>query len=68
MKKLNRISLTSISKAEMEKREQNLVRGGYCSFMWVGNGGCPCLYEGEKEGPNDSYYGGSSHEDSYDAN
>jgi natural product precursor len=68
MKKLKRLSLQTFGKTEMEKQEQTLITGGYCTFVWIGNDGCPCKYAGAQEGPNDDYYGGASHEDSHDSN
>ena len=64
MKKLSRISLHT----EMAKREQNMLRGGSCSCTCTCGYGCPCKYAGDKEGPNDSYYGGSSVQDNNNHN
>lgn len=65
--KLGKISLQNLSKAEMEKKEQNMLRGGQtCYCACVNN--CPCKYAGAQEGPNDSYYGGSSTQANKDAN
>lgn len=73
MVKLKKISLLQLSKAEMEKREQNMLRGGNdeiidrllpCVCVLV----CACKYAGPQEGPDDLYYGGSSKEDSGDKN
>lgn len=65
--KLGKISLLQLSKAEMERREQNMLRGGnICMCECVGR--CPCKYAGPQEGPDDSYYGGSSTEDNRTAN
>ena len=67
--KLGRISLLQLSKAEMEKRQQNMLRGGNddiidkllpCVCVLV----CACKYAGFQEGPDDSYNGGSSKENS----
>ena len=65
--KLSKISLLQLSKAELERREQNMLRGGNtCTCDCVGR--CPCKYAGPQEGPDDSYYGGSSTEDNSRAN
>ncbi len=67
--KLSKISLLQLSKAEMERREQNLLRGGQtyiCKCMCSSS--CGCKYAGPQEGPDDSYYGGSSTEDNAAAN
>ena len=74
MKHLKRISLHNLSQAELSKREENLLRGG--EYTYDASGplpcacivGCTCLYEGEKEGPDDAYYGGASKEISGGAN
>ena len=70
MKKLSKISLHNLSQAELAKREENLLRGGGNStnIPCVCVVGCTCLYAGEQEGPDDSYYGGSSKEVSMEAN
>lgn len=59
MKKLSKISLHNLSQAELVKREQNMLKGGFdlpqvCIVI------CSCKYAGEKEGPGDSFYGGQS--------
>lgn len=65
--KLGKISLQNLSKAEMEKKEQNMLRGGQsCNCKCFNN--CPCRYAGAQEGPNDSYYGGSSTQSNESAN
>lgn len=65
--KLGKISLQNLSKAEMEKKEQNMLRGGQsCKCNCFNN--CPCKYAGAQEGPNDSYYGGSSTQSNQSAN
>ncbi len=67
MKELKKISLFNLSQAELTKKEQNALRGGndcYCICVTS----CPCKYAGEQEGPDDSYYGGSSTEDNGKAN
>ena len=68
MKKLSKINLHNLSQAELSRREENLLRGGNepeidggtlpCVCVMA----CSCLYAGEQEGPDDSYYGGSSKE------
>lgn len=60
MKKLTKINLLNLSQTEMAKRQENMLKGGedlpcVCVF------GCACRYAGDKEGPDDSFYGGSSH-------
>ena len=53
--KLSKISLLQLSKAEMERREQNLLRGGQtyiCKCMCSSS--CGCKYAGPQEGPDDS--------------
>ncbi len=65
-----RISLHTLSQAELSKREENLLRGGDGNsegphLPCVCIVGCRCLYEGEKEGPDDAYYGGSPREVCY---
>ena len=60
MKKLSKISLHNLSQAELAKREENLLKGGKsCACI----GACLCMYAGDKEGDNDSFYGGSSSDD-----
>ena len=68
MKKLNRINLHNLSKAELAKREEKLLRGGDGTI----DGGtigpvcitpCSCLYEGPKENEYDAYYGGAAQSD-----
>lgn len=68
MKKLSRITLHNLSQAELAKREQNLLKGGYCSCTCSCGYGCPCKYAGDKEGPDDSFYGGSNFTDNNNAN
>ena len=70
MKKLKNLSLHRLGQAEMTKKEMNTLTGGgglcgcwnhcYCT--------CGCRYAGAQEGPNDSYYGGSSTEANNSAN
>lgn len=67
MKKLQKLSLMSFSQTEMEKRQLNTIRGGWGCPMDCDTE-CACAYAGEQEGPDDSYYGGSSSEDNSDAN
>lgn len=67
MKKLSKISLHNLSQAELVKREQNMLKGGVdipqvCIVV------CSCRYAGEKEGPDDSFYGGQSKEVCHDFN
>ena len=56
MKKLKKISLQNLAQDEMAEREQNMLKGGACACISV----CLCSYAGPQQGPNDSYYGGSS--------
>jgi natural product precursor len=62
MKKLNSLKLNHLSKAEMEKREMNNLKGGIC------NNACGCFYAGPQCPSGDSYYGGSSTQDNLNAN
>ncbi|WP_080903068.1 TIGR04149 family rSAM-modified RiPP [Parabacteroides sp. Marseille-P3160] len=64
MKKLGKLHLHDLSKAEMEKREQNLIKGGSCVSACL----CGCRYSGTQSDPTDSYYGGSSNIDNGDSN
>jgi natural product precursor len=66
MKEVNKLKFTQLNKAELEKRQMNVLRGGVCPCVCSAD--CGCLYYGPQEGPNDSYYGGSSFEDNGDAN
>ena len=67
MKKLTKISLQNLSQSELAKKEQSLLKGGY-DLPGVCVISCLCRYAGEQEGPDDSYYGGSSKEVSGKAN
>jgi len=62
MKKLSSLKLTSLYVDELNQQEQNSLKGG-CIFC-----SCGCKYYGPKEGPTDSYYGGSSDSDNDAAN
>lgn len=64
MKKMTKISLHNLSKTELAEKEQKLLKGGVCGCA----GYCPCRYAGSQEGPNDSFYGGSSTGDNENAN
>ena len=69
MKKLNKLKLHDFSKTELMKSQQNVIRGGascYCHCTVECN--CPCSYEGTQEGPDDSYYGGSTTADNNSTN
>lgn len=66
MKQLKKMSLISLTQSEMTKREQGFIIGGYTTCACKIN--CPCLYAGDQEGPDDSYYGGSSRVDNKAAN
>ena len=53
----------------MAKKEMNALKGGMacrCECHCVVT--CPCKYAGPQEGPNDSFYGGSSANDNAQAN
>lgn len=67
MKKLTRIHLHNLSQAELAKREENLLKGGI-NLPCVCVVACTCKYAGAQEGPNDSFYGGSSKDVSDGAN
>ena len=61
MKKLTKINLHNLSQAELSEREENLLMGGKKTCACAGGAvPCGCLYEGEKENENDSYYEGAS--------
>ncbi len=64
MKQLNRIKLHKLSQAELAEKEEKQLVGGQCGCI----GFCLCMYAGDKEGPNDSFYGGSSSNDNDNAN
>ncbi|MCE9019586.1 TIGR04149 family rSAM-modified RiPP [Bacteroides thetaiotaomicron] len=71
MKKLKNLSLHRLNQSEISKKEMNALTGGascLCHCHCVCNANCPCRYAGEQEGPNDSYYGGSSTSDNFNAN
>lgn len=59
MKTLKKISLHDLSQAEMTKREENMLKGGG-DLPQVCVTTCGCKYAGDKEGDDDSFYGGSS--------
>lgn len=67
MKKLKKISLQNLVQNEMAKKEQDLLKGG-CTCACSCTYECGCKYAGAQEGPNDSYYGGSSTRDNGNAN
>ncbi len=63
MKKLGKLNLHHLGQAEMAKKEMNALKGGIsciCSCMCQCDNTCGCKYAGSQEGPNDSFYGGSS--------
>lgn len=73
MKKRLLINLHNLSQSELAKREKSLLKGGSepiagGSLPCVCVVGCSCLYDGEQEGPDDPYYGGSTKEVSGAAN
>lgn len=49
----------------MERRQQNMLRGG---VTCIGLCTCGCKYAGPQEGPDDSFYGGSSTSANKEAN
>lgn len=67
MKKLSKINLHNLSQVELSKREESLLKGG-CECTCRCGTNCGCLYAGEKENDQDSYYGGSSTNDNGYAN
>lgn len=59
--KLSKISLLQLSRAEMERREQNMLRGGSDNFCLCGcTTNCPCKSAGPQESSDDPYYGGTN--------
>lgn len=71
MKKLKNLSLHRLNQSEMSKKEMNALTGGAscpCHCTCICNSHCGCKYAGEQEGPNDSYYGGSSTAANSDSN
>jgi natural product precursor len=64
MKQLNRIKLHKLSQAELAEKEEKLLVGGQCGCISI----CPCAYAGDKEGPDDSFYGGASSQDNDNEN
>ena len=66
MRKLNKISLHNLSQTELSKKEERMLTGGELSCLCVI--GCGCKYAGDKEGDDDDFWGGSSKEESGDAN
>jgi len=61
---LTKLKLHDLSKAEMAKRELNLLKGGVCACVTS----CLCSYAGTKSDPTDSKYGGSSTSSNENAN
>ncbi len=68
MKKLGKLKLNQISKVELEKRELNILKGGVLCACACAGSNCSCAYAGIQDGPDDSYYGGSSDSDNSAAN
>lgn len=69
MKKLGKLNLHNLSQAEIAKKEMNMLKGGQeCSCTCGCYYACPCKYTGSQEGPDDSFYGGSSTEANHSAN
>lgn len=68
MKKIGKLNLHNLSQAEIAKKEQNMIKGGQNCGCSCSDKPCPCKYAGVQEGPNDSFYGGSSTESNYEAN
>lgn len=59
MKKLTKINLLNLCQTELAKREERQLQGG-SACMCACNTTCGCKYAGPQEGPDDSFYGGSS--------
>ena len=59
MKKLGKLKLNQLSKADLKKKELNHIKGGCL---------CSCAYAGGQCSQHDSYWGGSSNIDNCDAN
>jgi natural product precursor len=63
MIEISGLKLTKLDKVELKKKQMNALLGGakicgcVCACLPPS---CGCLYSGPKEGPDDSYYGGSS--------
>lgn len=55
MGKLQKLRLTTLYERRLDAQEQVTLKGSGC--LWCS---CGCKYAGDKEGPYDSYYGGSS--------
>lgn len=73
MKKLKKLNLHHLNQSEMTKKEMRTLKGGVnteceCYCMCRCDHNCTCNYAGPQEGPNDSYYGGSSTSDNRTAN
>lgn len=68
MKKISKLTLHGFSQTELNKKEQNYIRGGKGNCTMDCDQDCPCLYEGPQTGPGDSYYGGSSTDDNQAGN
>lgn len=70
MKKIGKLSLHNLSQAEIAKKEMNMLKGGQEGCYCICNCyyACPCKYAGSQEGPDDSYYGGSSTNANHTAN
>ncbi len=66
MKTLKKINLLNLSQTELVKREKSMLKGGVI-LPCVCVIGCTCKYAGPKEGPDDSFYGGSAQNVSYEA-
>lgn len=65
MKKLNCINLHKLGQAELAKREEKLLKGGY-DLPCVCVIACPCAYAGAQEGPDDDFWGGASREEGFE--
>lgn len=66
MKKLGKLKLNQLSKAEMERRELTNLMGG--DIPPVCCAPCGCEYAGQQCGSGDSMWGGSSIQDNRYAN
>lgn len=67
MKTLKKINLLNLSQTELTNKEKGMLKGGGY-VICVCRKNCGCKYAGDKEGADDSFYGGSSVDDNSDAN
>ncbi len=67
MKALKKINLLNLSQTELEKREEEMLKGGRgCACGCADT--CGCKYAGPQEGDDDSFFGGSNKNDNGNAN